>query len=139
MAESSTHMALVRRLVGYVQASMNSRQHLSVLHDLPGLIGCDKPPRLGPYRPDLYAADVPVTTVIVGEAKTSKDLETVHSRLQLRAYLRHLALYPGSTMILAVPWSVRVRAENLLRLVADETGSPAVVNVVIDDVEELPK
>jgi hypothetical protein len=116
---------------------MEDSQHLSILHDLPGLIGCDKPPKLGAFRPDLYAANAPTTRVIVGEAKTAVDLETSHSRQQLVAFLKHLALYPGSTLVLAVPWSSKVRAKQMLIILSKETDSTQTHLVVIDDVQEI--
>ena len=137
MAESAKHIALLTKLLQYVRASASETLHLSVLHDLPGLIGCDKPPKLGAYRPDLYATDAPTTRVIVGEAKTTLDLETSHSRQQLLSFLRHLALYPGSTLVVAVPWAARVRAKELLRKLREETNSQHTHLVVIDDIEEL--
>lgn len=137
MAESAKHIALLTKLVRYVRASMKDSQHLSVLHDLPGLIGCDKPPKLGAYRPDLYAANAPTTLVIVGEAKTAADLETGHSRQQLLAFLKHLAIYPGSTLVLAVPWSASVRAKQMLLILSKEADSSQTNLIVIDDIQEI--
>jgi hypothetical protein len=124
------------KLVEYVRTSAEDVQQLALLHDLPGIIGCDKPPKLGSYRPDLYATDAPTTMVIVGEAKTSRDLETTHSKEQIRSFLRHLAMYPGSQLILAVPWSSRARAQHLLAVLSKESGLNNVKMVVIDDMQE---
>lgn len=136
MGESAKHIGLLMKLVEYVQTSADDLQRLALLHDLPGMIGCDKPPKLGCYRPDLYATDAPTTTVIVGEAKTARDLETKHSKEQIRSYLRHLAMYPGSRLILAVPWSSHARAQQLLTVLSRDVGSPDVHLVVIDDMQE---
>jgi hypothetical protein len=137
MGESATHIGLLIKLVEYVRTSADNTQQLALLHDLPGLIGCDKPPKLGSYRPDLYATDAPTTTVIVGEAKTARDLETTHSKEQIRSFLRHLALYPGSQLILAVPWSSRARAQQLLAVLSKDSGLHSVKLVVIDDMQEI--
>ena len=136
MGESATHIGLLMKLVEYVRTSAEDVQQLALLHDLPGIIGCDKPPKLGSYRPDLYATDAPTTMVIVGEAKTSRDLETTHSKEQIRSFLRHLAMYPGSQLILAVPWSSRARAQHLLAVLSKESGLNNVKMVVIDDMQE---
>jgi hypothetical protein len=137
--ESTNHTSLLSRLLIYVQQNMNEHQRLFVLHDMPGAIGCEKPPVIGGYRPDLYAADTPITAAIIGEAKTSNDLETDHSKEQYRAYARYLAMYPGSTMILAVPWHLRVRALTLLRLATNEVNAACVSRIVIDDVQEFTR
>jgi len=136
VGESATHIGLLMKLVEYVRTSAEDVQQLALLHDLPGIIGCDKPPKLGSYRPDLYATDAPTTMVIVGEAKTSRDLETTHSKEQIRSFLRHLAMYPGSQLILAVPWSSRARAQHLLAVLSKESGLNNVKMVVIDDMQE---
>jgi hypothetical protein len=89
------------------------------------------------FRPDLYATCGVIQAVIIGEAKTANDLETAHSREQYRAYARHLAASARPTFILAVPWQLRVRAKTLLRLAVEEAGAPAIVRIVLDDVQEL--
>jgi hypothetical protein len=89
------------------------------------------------FRPDLYASSGVLQTVIIGEAKTAKDVETAHSREQYRAYARHLAVCARPTFILAVPWHLRVRAKTLMRLAIEEAGAPTIVQVVIDDMQEL--
>lgn len=134
MGESARHIGLLVKLVEHVRTRTGDIQQLALLHDLPGIIGCEKPPKLGAYRPDLYATDAPTTRVIVGEAKTSRDLETAHSKEQLRSFIRHLALYPDSHLILAVPWSSRARAQQILTVLSNENSDSTHVNfVVIDD------
>lgn len=137
MPESLNHTTLLDRLIVYVRHSMDADQHFLILHDLPSLIGCEKPPMIEGFRPDLYATCGATEAVIIGEAKTANDLETAHSREQYRAYARHLAASPRSTFILAVPWQLRVRAKTLMRLAVEEAGAPAIVRIVIDDVQEL--
>ncbi len=137
MPESINHVALLGRILIYVQNTMNLDQQLLVLDDLPGPIGSEKPPAISGFRPDIYAADVAKQTVIVGEAKTTWDLETEHSKAQYSAYVRHLASFASPTLILAVPWQLRVRAKTLLRLAIQEANAPHVAPIVIDDMEEL--
>jgi len=130
-------MVLLERLHTYVQKRINSNQHLTVLHDLPGVIGCEKPPYIGQFRPDLYASDAPTSCVIIGEAKTAQDLETPRSREQINAFARYLALYPGSTFILAVPWQLRVRAQTIMLQALRSAGADQVAPVVVDDLQEI--
>jgi hypothetical protein len=135
--ESINHVALVSRLLTYVQNTMNGNLHLHVLHDLPGPIGSERPPLISGFRPDLYATDMTRQTVLVGEAKTTLDLETEHSRAQYTAYVRHLSIFSAPTLILAVPWHLRVRAKTLLRLAAEEANAIHVARIVVDDMEGL--
>jgi len=137
VAESLNHIALLERLFSHVQKTISPRQHIAVLHDLPGVIGCEKPPCIGQFRPDLYASDAPTTSVIIGEAKTAQDLETPHSRAQIHAYAKHLALYPGSTFILAVPWQLRARAEIIMSQALESACAKDIARVVIDDLQEI--
>jgi hypothetical protein len=137
VAESSQHIALLQKLVAYVRGSVDDSGSLAVLHDLPGLIGCDKPPKIGAFRPDLYATDAPTTMVIVGEVKTARDLETAHSRDQLLSFLTHLSIFPNPVLMLAVPWTMRIRAQQLLSNLSAEAGTPDVTTLVVDDMKEL--
>jgi hypothetical protein len=136
MAESVKHLELVRVLVRCAPKHLRGSEHRSILHDLPGPIGCDKPPKVGAFRPDVYAADVPTTTVVIGEAKTGDDLDTEHTRKQLLDFALFLKLYPGSSLLLAVPWSLRARAQFLLERTAEEADAFDLNLVVIDDVSE---
>lgn len=137
MPESLNHTELLDRLFKYVTYAYDSDGRYLVLHDLPSAIGCEKPPMIEGFWPDLYASHGAMQSVIIGEAKTAKDLETAHSREQYRAYARHLARCAHPTLILAVPWPLRVRAKTLMRLAVEEAGALAIAQVVIDDVQEL--
>jgi hypothetical protein len=136
MAESIKHLELVVALVRCAPRHLHGSEHHSILHDLPGPIGCDKPPKIGAFRPDVYAADVPTTTVVIGEAKTADDLDTEHTRRQLLDFAHFLKLYPGSSLLLAVPWSLRARAQFLLERAAREADACDLNLVVIDDASE---
>ncbi len=139
MPESLNHTQLLARLLRYVQHTFEADDNAVILHDLPSAIGCEKPPMIDGFRPDLYASNGSLQTVIIGEAKTSKDLETAHSWEQYRAYARHLATCAHPTFILAVPWALRVRAKTLMRLASEEAGASGIVRVVIDDIQELQR
>jgi hypothetical protein len=101
---------------------------------LPGAIGGEKPPKIGAFRPDVYAIDAPLTKTIVGEAKTQSDLETDHTRKQFHAFLRYLQLQTNSVFILAVPWQAKARGRTLLHSIQSELEASAVEIVVIDNI-----
>jgi hypothetical protein len=132
LSESSKHIELVGRILVYIRTKYGA--NLAIFHDLPGRIGCDKPPKIGAFRPDVYAADAPPRIMVVGEAKVQQDLETEHSKSQIRAFLEFLRTQSSAEFVLAVPWQVKVRARNILKTVAGEVEATQVNLVVIDDV-----
>jgi hypothetical protein len=102
--ESATHLSLVQDIVDYIENRFSVLAGLIVLTDLPTSERADKPPRVGGYAPDVYAAEVPRTTVLIGEAKTADDLTTSHSRDQIAAFLKFLSYQQRGILVLAVPW-----------------------------------
>jgi hypothetical protein len=133
MAESEKHLELVTRIVEYVRKTYYGGYSMAVLHDLPGAIGCDKPPFIGSFRPDVYAVDAPLTTVLVGEAKTQVDLETDHTHQQLAMFCRYLALQKRAVFVLAVPWQAKARGRTLLEIAARQENCQHLQLVVIDE------
>lgn len=108
-----------------------------MLHDLPGFIGCDKPPKIGNFRPDVYAVDAPLTKTIVGEAKTQLDLETDHTKAQLASFISFLKLQRNAVLVVAVPWQAKPTARSMLQGLANRLGAAEIRVVVIDDIEIL--
>ncbi len=90
MAESNKHTALVHIIIDHIQRSFADKLALAILNDLSTARHAEKPSRIGGFVPDVYAFDAPLTTVIIGEAKTADDLETEHSQKQLIAFLSFL-------------------------------------------------
>ena len=135
MAESSKHTALVQTIISYI-----GRQHaqivaLGIVNDLSSPLRAEKPNRIDGYVPDVYAFDAPLTTVIIGEAKTQDDLETPHSRKQITAFLSFLGHQETGIFILAVPWQARRRAHTIVESLRAETGATSVQSVTLDDIE----
>ena len=133
MAESEKHLELVSCILAHIENTYVGLNSVAIIHDLPGRIGCDKPPKIGQFRPDVYAIDAPLTRTIIGEAKTQSDLETNHTATQFRAFMSFLRLQPNPVFILAVPWQVRVLARTLLLAVQRELHASSVLLVVLDD------
>lgn len=133
MSESLKHLALVKCIVSYIKKNYQGIDHLALLHDLPALPGWGKPPKIGAFRPDVYAVDAPITRTIIGEAKTQLDLETSHSRNQLKDFLLFLNNQQNGLLILAVPWQAKARGKSLLKLLEKEADIK-VSTVVIDEI-----
>ncbi len=137
MPESSKHLDLVRCILAYIRKNYSGLHHVAILHDLPGFIGCDKPPKIGAYRPDVYAIDAPLTRTIVGEAKTQLDLESDHTKDQFISFLTFLQLQQNAMFIVGVPWQAKATARGILESLKRSLTTNDVEIVVIDDVQGL--
>jgi len=123
--ESETHVRLVEATAAEIVRRHSHLYSLTVLVDLPKS-GRNRPGPIGGYVPDVFALDAPETCRIVGEAKTPLDLETKHSRHQLRAFLCHLSHFSNGCFYLSVPHFYRVRAQCLLEDDARVAGATIV-------------
>jgi hypothetical protein len=111
--ESTLHIRLVECLERRVRERHTTERGLLMLvdHDR---YGSDRPHRVNGYCPDLFASNLPTTFEILGEAKTTPDLERPRSHAQIVAFLDHLALRPGGWFYLCVPLLSVARARHLL-------------------------
>jgi len=100
MSESAVHRTLVAVLMEDIE-----RQPWEVKPFLyADASGMEIPPLIGSMRPDVYANFPLQARAIVGEAKTSRDLESFHTTGQLEAYFEHLGGKSSGELWLAVPW-----------------------------------
>lgn len=94
---------------------------------------CGLPPTLDQHRPDLFATSIArELPYLVGEVKTTKDLETSRTETQLRAFVRYLEGVRGGYIVLGVPWSSVTSARSLLRYVIAGEQSTFVKPLVVD-------
>ena len=122
MGESYIHVCLVKEIISWVER-----------HDPQAVIFADScivnayhtPPNIGGHVPDVYARVNSLMQTIIGEAKTRKDLENDHSMSQFKAYLSYCRDYPGTRLILAVPWDMRRFVNNLFNRLKLEMELPA--------------
>lgn len=133
MAESSTHSALVKVIIRYIGREHAQIAALGIVNDLSSPLHAEKPNRIEGLVPDVYAFDAPLTTVIIGEAKTTPDLETEHSQKQIRAFLSFLGHQPMGIFILAVPWQSKRRAGAIVASLRNAVGASSVKTVTLDD------
>lgn len=117
MPESIQHRDLVIRMETWVHENFSRYHWLSVSIDNAAFPGADDvPPRINGCLPDLYAADVPETFCIIGEAKTTKDLMSDRSQRQISIFLDYLTIKPGNNIfILAVPGGSTNQAIGVMR------------------------
>jgi hypothetical protein len=134
LAESSKHSALVQIIIGYIGREHAQIAALGVVTDLSSPLHAEKPSRIGGFVPDVYAFDAPLTTVIIGEAKTFTDLETERSRKQITAFLSFLGQQPHGIFILAVPWQAKQRARSIIKMLRAESNASSVKTITLDDI-----
>ena len=134
VAESTKHTALVQIIISYVAREYGQIPALGIVNDLSSPLRGEKPNRIDGFVPDVYAFDAPLTTVIIGEAKTQDDLETERSRRQITAYLSFLGQQQTGILILAVPWQVKRRANAIVEGLRAQTGAGSVKTVMLDDI-----
>jgi hypothetical protein len=112
MSEGSLHARLVQELVTFIRR-MPRELSVPTLVDLPGTDQELKPPMLNGFVPDVY---VPGNSPIIGEAKTLRDLETEHTRLQVAAFLEFISgTSPVGCLVFAVPLPGVNYAKSIIR------------------------
>jgi hypothetical protein len=126
VSEGSLHARLVQELVTFIRR-MPRELSVPTLVDLPGTDQELKPPTLNGFVPDVY---VPGTSPIIGEAKTLRDLETEHTRLQISAFLESISgsSSPGC-LVLAVPLTGVNYAKSIIRNICRRNPTTDLVRV----------
>jgi hypothetical protein len=130
MPESACHTNLVGSLVTWIATSYFAGDAGGILVDSPA--AKDRPPKIGGFVPDAFAEAAPRKLMIVGEAKTWRDLESRHTRDQLGAFLRWCQFNGGGVLVLAVPWPITRLAAALVRSLQQRHGCELVRTVVLD-------
>jgi hypothetical protein len=135
MAESNTHIRLVTALVSWIAAEYFCGQRGALLIDSPDSTVIAKPIEIGGFVPDVLGHGLPGGAIVIGEAKTARDVENQHTRRQLEAFLRYCAVIPGSLFVFAVPWHMTRYAQALLKQVGQASGCARVSTVVLEQLE----
>src|SRR2546429_189545 len=114
MPESQVHADLVSLLLQCLSERHGRNLGLCVYCDTTAAQREDKPRPINGFVPDILALTVPASFTIIGEAKRHRDLDTPHSRSQLRAFFRHLRYSPDPLLMLAVPVAAHASAFSLI-------------------------
>lgn len=118
MGESYNHVELVRQIIEWVRCH---DAHSIIFADSSIEIAAQKPPKIGGHIPDVYARTNNLQNIIIGEAKTRKDLENEHTMSQFKAFLNYCSVYPEARLVLAIPWDMRIFVHNLFNRLCRET------------------
>lgn len=90
MAESLAHIQYVERMVKYAETIPQEYVPSVMSADLASY-GQRTPKVINGYYPDLYYYDL--NCVIIGEAKTTDDIENEHTAAQLNSYISEISTY----------------------------------------------
>lgn len=133
MPESIQHTRLVRTIAAWVGRSYGAdyRNMYIVVDDPEQSL---KPDIIGGFRPDLYAA-ASGRLAIIGEAKTTSDLERPHTEQQLAAFMQHLDALNGGLLVVATPWPAAASARNLVVNLKRRLGFTNVALRVLTDLD----
>ncbi|MDN4631973.1 hypothetical protein QCD71_10645 [Sphingomonas sp. PsM26] len=92
--------------------------------------GRDRPHHCGGYCPDLFASDLPTTFEVIGEAKTSSDIERPRSHRQLAGFLEHLSVQQEAYLYVCVPHPTVVRARTIIARIRTPADAAVRVEVI---------
>ena len=96
-----------------------------------------RPPTIEGYVPDAYVMLNEQGRVVIGEAKSMRDLENSHTEAQVTAFLRRCDMGKGSALVLAVPWPIERLAKAILTNFRVREGLPHVETVVLSEMNRL--
>ena len=140
VSESTKHNQLVEKLLLWIN------QNYPSWNGMPVVITADhtpkyegrRPPKIGEAVPDVYATSLPMAFCIIGEAKTTVDLETGHSQRQMACFLEYLRFQEHSWFVLATPWNLINTARNITRALVRKVEAENVNLVFLQDIEGIP-
>lgn len=132
MAESTTHIQLVEEMVQWIVKAYLNGDKGYLLIDCPDSSACGKPPKINGYVPDVFTASLPNGRIIIGEAKTTHDIERPHSEEQIKAFLRYCINYENSVFVFAAPWPMVRFVKTFIRRLQLQTGASIVTVDVIE-------
>lgn len=105
MSESGHHRILVHALAREISSDAVWAKPPIVYTDFQdGTNTSAAPPIIGTNRPDVFARDIGASLSIIGEAKTSNDVDNRHTLDQLESFFNYLRLQSKGELWIGVPW-----------------------------------
>ncbi len=121
MSESEHHRSLVKALGSDIACDNGWSQSPIVYVDIQeGFFG-EPPPHIGANRPDVYVHDISTGRTVIGEAKTSNDIDNQHTCSQLASYFEYLRWRSEGELWIGVPWMSAGTAMRVSKLVRRQT------------------
>ena len=131
MSESDHHRNLVKALGDDIAYDSHWAMPPIVYFDLRDGVSGQPPPAIGPNRPDTFARDISTGRTIIGEAKTTDDIDNQHTCDQLVSYFNYLRTQPDGELWMGVPWTSAGTALRVSKLVRRQTQSEAIPICVV--------
>lgn len=134
MSESLQHQQLVKLIIETTISMVGKDNTALIATD--AVDGYVLPPLTSEgFRPDVYYCYQDV--LIIGEAKTSADIERLHSREQYESYIKKCSLFSGNaTFLIAVPWTDHASINNIIKKICKRY--PSNYNIkILDGIGEL--
>lgn len=118
-----------------METQTNFPKEMAILVSCPDSPSDHHPPNIEGRIPDVFAQSGTLSRMIIGEAKTERDIETQRSRKQFADYLRFLGMQKQSLLVIAVPWHCVNQTRSLIRSIQGRTNTNHVEIIVL---EKLP-
>lgn len=132
MTESAQHIKLVEIIAARAQKMVPEHYWPLIAIDTPTSNNLPQSTSEG-FKPDLlYNFE---RMLIIGEAKTSQDIERPHSKSQYLSYIKECDAFAGQAfLIIAVPWTERITVANLIKRMFRQEESTNCHLIVLDDI-----
>lgn len=115
MGESAAHIQLVSMMAEWVSNKYLECDSGRILLDSPSSSVEMNPPIVYNFIPDLYVPELSNDFLIIGEAKTSKDVENKHTEDQIKSFLRRCSEASKAYFVMAVPWHMTRLAISIIK------------------------
>lgn len=131
MSESEQHRFLVRALASDIVSDTRWNKSPVVYFDLQDLVSSEPPPYIGSNRPDVFARDLSTGRTLIGEAKTTDDIDNQHTIDQLTSFFDYLHTRSEGELWIGVPWLSAGTAIRVCKLIRKRTNSENIPICVI--------
>jgi hypothetical protein len=135
MSESAAHLRLVACLSEWIADEYFGGDQGAIRVDSPEASAGTKPPPVYGFVPDVYAMGRDGIGLVIGEAKTARDVENRHTLEQFTAFMKLCSLSPDSCLVIAVPWWLVRLARAMVATVERRQRITNVRVVVLDKLE----
>lgn len=119
MPESDLHRFYITKIIEHIDMRYCVQDSKLILTDLAD--NWRRPPQIANFVPDVYYSSPVSGVTIVGEAKSTGDILTSRSRLQILAFIEYCRINNG-IFIVAVPWDEYPTAVNLVKNICNRIG-----------------
>lgn len=134
MGESKEHSILVNAIEVWIEKNKCNKDNICLLIDSGLTPAAKRPKSINGHVPDIFAENLKQEKwIIIGEAKTSRDLVTKRSEKQIKAFIEYCALFKKTLFILAVPWDTTRYAKSLLKEYKKELCLERIESIVINE------